>query len=477
MDDFVNQIKVALGEWGEIDIQRKLLVGISGGPDSLALAYALHQLGIPLILAHFNHQLRSTSGRDQAFVESFADQIMAEYVTDSQDVRLAATQRSWTIEQAARTLRYQFLFRQAEAFGAGAVVVGHTANDQVETMLLNLTRGAGLDGLCGMAKSTMTEWHQQMPLLRPMLGIWRDEIDYFCQTHDLKPRIDESNLSTEYSRNYMRHEIIPRLETLNPGVQQAIYRMANILQSERQVLDKVVDDAWRLTVAKEQDGAIWLTRKAFIKLLPGIQNRLLRHALARLAGDLQNLSHSHTDSLRQAIAQAPKSGRMFLGEKVILRHEGEKVRLSAPGESFSRTDGPQIRGEGIRIDSPGIYPIGEGWELSLRFLDGNEVNTAKLMDNKDPDVAYLDGENCLLPLLIRKREEGDRFEPLGMGGKTMKVSDYMINTKLPRRLRTCWPLVFCMTELAWVTGYQISDRFRIAPNSSLLVELRLIRPN
>ncbi|HEY2979690.1 MAG TPA: tRNA lysidine(34) synthetase TilS, partial [Anaerolineales bacterium] len=201
---------------------RLIVVGVSGGPDSLCLLHLLHQAGYPLLVAHFNHQIRPEAGDEAGAVEQFAARLGLRCVVGSADVSAHAQKNGLSIEEAARALRYGFLFEQARQAGAQAVAVGHTADDQVETVLMHFLRGAGLNGLQGMGYRTILRtFDSAIPIVRPLLGIWREEVLAYCTTYGLQPHFDRSNASPEYLRNRLRHTLIPVLESYNPKFREA----------------------------------------------------------------------------------------------------------------------------------------------------------------------------------------------------------------------------------------------------------------
>ena len=217
----------------------RLVIGVSGGADSLALLTALAADGWDVHAAHFNHRLRDNADEDAEFVQVFCQKRSIPCVIGSGQTPVFAEEQSLNVEEAARRLRYRFLFETAAAKKAAAVVTAHHADDQVETVLLHLLRGTGLDGLTGMAYRTGTEWHPKIPLVRPMLGVWREEIDAYLEQRGLSPQVDPSNLDTGYRRNQLRHETIPALEAVEPSFKANLLRMSEVLQGDRDLLDAI----------------------------------------------------------------------------------------------------------------------------------------------------------------------------------------------------------------------------------------------
>jgi tRNA(Ile)-lysidine synthase len=195
----LEQFVSALKEKCLLDPGLPVLVGVSGGPDSLCMLDMLHQLGYPVIVAHLDHSLRAESAQEAEQLRQLAQSIGLTFVLERNDVDSYATSHSLSIEEAAREARYQFLFEQARQHQAQAVAVGHTANDQVETVLMHLLRGSGLPGLRGMSyRSLPNPWSKNIPLVRPLLGVWREEILAHLEQNGLVPTLDASNLDTRF---------------------------------------------------------------------------------------------------------------------------------------------------------------------------------------------------------------------------------------------------------------------------------------
>ncbi|MFT3892449.1 MAG: tRNA lysidine(34) synthetase TilS [Anaerolineales bacterium] len=209
----LDTVETILQEQCGLTKDRPIVVGVSGGPDSLCLMGVLRNAGYRLIIAHFNHKLRPDSDADANVVEQTAARLNIVSVIENGDVRGFADSEKISIEEAARTLRYRFLMEQARRFRAQAVAVGHTADDQVETVLMHFLRGAGLAGLKGMTHCTVIKtFDPEVPIVRPLLDVWREETVVYCAANGLRPRHDPSNASLDFFRNRMRHLLIPALE-------------------------------------------------------------------------------------------------------------------------------------------------------------------------------------------------------------------------------------------------------------------------
>ncbi|MEA3351363.1 MAG: tRNA lysidine(34) synthetase TilS, partial [Chloroflexota bacterium] len=290
---------------------KPILVGLSGGPDSLCLIDTLHRKGYALIAAHLNHQLRPEADTDAHEARCIAETRALPFILEQKNVGAHAETNNLSIEEAARTLRYNFLFEQAHAHGAQAVAVGHNADDQVETVLMHLLRGAGLAGLKGMrAYMLPNSWSDSVALVRPLLNVWRDEILAYCQKYDLEAVFDRSNLDTTYFRNRLRHVLIPYLDEYVPGLRERLRQMAEILAGDHAVLERVVHAAWDICIDTQGDGFVAFDARKLAHQPLGVRRRLIRRAVAALRPDLRDLSF---DAVERALAALePPSRKMDL---------------------------------------------------------------------------------------------------------------------------------------------------------------------
>ncbi len=239
----------------QVNAESVCLVGVSGGPDSMCLLHMLHRLGYPLIAVHVNHGLRPEADQEEQFVRTFAEGLGIEYLSRRVDVRGYAEVPSLSIEESARQVRDQGLFDEAEKTGAAAVLVAHNADDQVETILMHLLRGTGLSGLRGMDFRTLPNaWNERIPLIRPLISTWREEILAYLHEYNLAYIADQSNNDIVFFRNRIRHELLPDLEKYNPRIRQNLLRMSQINKDDYAVLQQLASSAWQAHFARQGPG-------------------------------------------------------------------------------------------------------------------------------------------------------------------------------------------------------------------------------
>ncbi|NCP86715.1 MAG: tRNA lysidine(34) synthetase TilS [Anaerolineae bacterium CG_4_9_14_3_um_filter_57_17] len=444
-----------------------LLAAVSGGADSLALLYFLRESGQRVVVAHFNHQLRPEADADEAFVRQTAEILNLPFLRGSTDVAAFAQQQHLSLEEAARKLRYRFLFHAARQAAAQAVVTGHTADDQAETVLMHFLRGAGLPGLKGMTPRTLLPaFDPQIPLLRPLLGWTRAQTEDYCHARGLVYRTDSSNTDTAYLRNRLRHELLPLLETYNPQIRQTLAKTATLLQEEEELLFQMTDSTWERVAVRAESGFVQFDLMQLEQLSPALRRRLFRKAAFSLRPALRDVDFS---ALERAASLQPET--LAGGLKTFL--EGESLYL-AESASALPVDVAQVHGQWT-VENGQTYDLGNGWSLTSKIMPAQFSFSTANSPFSDNFSAALDTGLIGDKLQLRAPHPGEHFEPLGMPGKTVKLSDLFINLKIPKRLRKNWPLICVETEIAWIPGLRMAEKFRVTEKTLRVTQLKLER--
>jgi tRNA(Ile)-lysidine synthase len=454
---------------------RSVLVGVSGGPDSLCLMEALRQEGYTVIVAHFNHQLRPDSDTEANALEKTVSRNNIPSIFEGGDVRGYADREGLSIEEAARTLRYRFLFQQARKCNAQALAVGHTADDQVETVLMHFLRGAGLTGLKGMTyRSFLPSFDEGMPVVRPLLDIWREETVVFCAANGLKPYYDPSNDSLNFLRNRIRHLLIPQLETYNPRFREAVWRTSRSLAGDYSALIEVLDATWEECVQSEQPGLVTFDANMLSAYAPGLQRNLIRRALEQVMSDVADMRFSTLDKAAKFLS-TKRYGRLDLTGGVRLFLEGDQVYVAGRGVKLSFERWPQMpqSESSLKLPIPGQLNLSGGWLFSCEQWRIPALALEQALNNDNPFQVWLDASRLPKKLEIRARRDGDRFEPFGMDGHSMKLSDFFINEKLPQRARDGWPLLCADDTVIWVPGFRPAHPFRLTDKTRQVIYFTL----
>lgn len=444
----------------------RVLVAVSGGPDSVALLHLLvrlaPELGLDLGVAHFDHGLRGEDSRaDADFVADLARGLRLPCHHGCGQVRDAARRDKVSLQMAARKLRLQFLQDTRRGHGYARLALGHTADDQVELFWLRLLRGAGLEGLKGMWPATPEG------LVRPLLAVGKAVLLAWLKQEALPYRLDASNLSRAYLRNRVRLDLLPYLTRgYNPRLSQTIWRTQSLLQDDERLLARDTAAAWDRVAERLADDCFALDLKRFFSLEEALQRRVLRAGVARLGADV-TLTAPQVASL-MALAGSERSGGL-----ISLGKEGESVQVARAGAvlHIMKVLPDPLREAILLTDCPATVdsPDGWRWQMSRRAHRSSDPWSP-------PEVAWLNPARVSLPLTVRPWQPGDRFWPQGAPGPK-KLQDFLVDAKIPRWLRPHIPLVAAAGEIVWVAGVRIADPVKLLPESREVLEITLAPAN
>ena len=470
---FVEAVEAGLQRSG-VDFGRPLLIAFSGGPDSSALLLAGVALrdrrGLDITAAHFNHRLRGAeSDSDADHAAAVCRRYGVECVLGSGDTLALSRQTGQSLEAAARELRYAFLADAAIAKGAQAAATGHTKDDQAETVLLNITRGAGLRGLSAMRGAVdlpIAGREDHLRVVRPMLGLRKNAAAEFCRHLGLSPLLDRTNEDTRFPRNKLRRDVIPDLEAINPNVVDAICRLAHTARDDFEVIDAVSAEAFGAAV-KTGDGFADISKVALSGLPVPVARRVLMAAYESVSGTLDGLESAHVDAMLEAgTGRAGMS--VDLADGVTITGDRHTARLAARGRQDHGCPYPAaVRDEVLTV--PGELDLSDGFRLIAEIRRG-EVGEPGREWAATLDPAIVDGA-----LVVRSRRPGDRFHPLGMPGP-IKLQDFFVNAGVPRRWRDRVPLVESKAGIAWVAGHRPAEWARLGPAADCALRLELTGP-
>jgi tRNA(Ile)-lysidine synthase len=447
---------------------QRLGVAVSGGPDSVLLLHFMTMLaregGLTLAAVHFNHHLRGAeSDGDEALVRDLAAYLQIEYLRGEADVGRVVRERRRNLEAVARELRYRFFFSLVDQDQVDRVATAHTANDQAETVLMRLLRGTGTRGLGGIYPVL------EGKVVRPFLGITREEVVEEIAARQLPYRVDSSNLNVRLRRNKIRMELLPLLEKeYNPGIIPLLNQLADRARDDEACLERLARDRahpWRVREGREERIPI----RALLELPPALARRVLRQMLQIVRGSSHGLAHAHIESLRRFAAEA-QSGKI----------------QTLPGGTLARKEfswlvvGPTARelGEGgfsYPVTFPGELPVRElGCTFRFKILTlgdlGKGYNLSKLIAL---DLQKLGGE-----LVLRNWQAGDSFCPIGSRG-VRKLKELFRERKIPEIRRKGWPVLVSAGHVVWVRGFPPGRGVAASDQSErvLIVEEESSRPS
>jgi len=446
----------------------RLVVAVSGGPDSVCLLHILakgrKELGIKLHLAHLDHQLRGAeSEADAEYVAGLSQKLGIPATIEKRDVKGYQKQERLSPEEAAREVRYRFLADVAESIGADRVAVGHTRGDHIETILMHLIRGTGTRGLRGLqAATTWQSEAKSLTVIRPLLEISHQETEDYCRRHRLMPRLDASNLSLSPLRNRIRQQLLPLLESYNPRLAETLLRTGRIASDDIDFLDEQIARLWD-EIARQEEESIILDKKSFEPLPPALKRYLLRASVEKLLGSAKDIEMRHIEEMMSLTAK-PAGKSLNLPGGLTFSVEYGQYRLTPDSATLSPL--PPLKEE-FQLGIPGKTLV-PGWLVEATIVDREE------MTEKDDFTAYLDLGKTGRKLVVRPRRRGDRFQPLGLG-QLKKVGEFMIDAKIPRNWRNRIPIVCSGEQILWVVGWRIDERVKVSEDTKQVLRLEFKR--
>jgi tRNA(Ile)-lysidine synthetase-like protein len=501
--ELLAQVREAIVRHGLLVPGQTVVVGVSGGPDSLCLLDLLRRLApdfsLSLHVAHLNHKMRGQDAdADAAFVAKLAADWHVPATIEVVDVPALAQAHKMAPEEAARRARYTFLTQVAERLGAPTVAVAHNADDQAETVLMHFLRGSGLAGLRGMLPATpmeelrleIGEWRveskgeekpqsshlKSITLVRPLLEVPRAEIEAYCDAYNLQPRFDRSNLDTTYFRNRLRHELLPYLETYNSNIRTILRRTAAVAAADYELLRDEVDATWGQIVRFETEQAVTFDLDAWHALPLALRRSTIREAIHRLRRALRNIDFVHVENAIEILAAGETGSQATLPQGLMLTI-GYDVFTIADEGSHELPDLPWLlTEEALDVTVPGYTRLPQSrWGLRADVLPGSALSAEDLTGVGGWE-AYLDATVVGIDPSLRRRRPGDHFYPLGMRGRGKRLNEFMINEKIPAFWRAYIPLLVSgEDEILWVCGWRPDERAALSDSSQRLVHFRFER--
>ena len=461
----LDQFKRAIDYHRLVEKGDRLIVGVSGGVDSMVLLHLLYAcceaFDLSLIVAHVNHGLRPAESEKEAeLVQSEAARLGLPFEYGRFNVKEFQKTMGLSPQDAARRIRFHFFYNLLQRHDAQKIVLGHHADDQVETVLLRLIRGSGLQGLKGMLPI------REGKVIRPLLGVWREKIQTFAVEKKIPFLLDSSNLESDYLRNRIRLALIPLMEReYQPNFKEILLRTSNILREENDYLEKGAEAAYQEIVRKEKD-ILFFKLSEYRSLHQSIQWRVMRKILERVCDWGTGVEEGEWSEVHKIYQKLHQSSPSFLLElphgawvekryDVVLLGKG-KVKPLPPFE--------------VELRSPGSTFIEEiGKEVVIE-----ETDRDKLKDYKGPaNTALMDYGSLQFPLKMRNFRPGDRFHPLGVKG-TQKLKEFFIDHKVPKVERPKVPLLVSGERIVWIVGHRIDERVRVTEKTKKVLGVKVV---
>ncbi|WP_130808077.1 tRNA lysidine(34) synthetase TilS [Senegalia massiliensis] len=445
-----NKVLKTIEKYNLIKKHDNIIVGVSGGPDSIFLLSILdkikQKIKFNIVVCHINHGTRGIeTDKDEIFVKKLCKKMKVDFHSIKVDMNGYAKEKSISSEEAGRELRYDFFRKILKKYNnKGSVAVAHNKNDQAETMIMRFLRGTGIDGLKGMD-------FKNGDIIRPVLNISREEIEKYIADNDIEVRIDETNKMDIYRRNKIRLNLIPDIkEEYNPSIIDTLYRTSKIMKVDSDFINNYANtqfDNLKTQISKEK---ISLDKHNLINQHKAIQYRIIRLAIERLIGHLKEIEQIHIESIINLMENNITGKRIDIsnGIEAFINYKYLEIRLKTKEEKIILDR---------QLNLKNINYINElGLEITLKVEDFNKNK----INQKDRFIKYFDYDKIVGGLFIRFRKSGDKFKPLGMKGNK-KLKDFFIDEKIPRENREKIPIIYDKQGILWVVGHRISENYKV----------------
>lgn len=426
----------------------KIVVGVSGGPDSICMLDTLIKLkemfSLKLYVVHINHMLRGEAAdKDQNFVSSFCKKNNISCYIFKEDIKALRKKLGVTEEEAGRIIRYKCFNEVLEKVSGDKIAVGQNMDDQAETFIMRLMRGSGLEGLSGI------EYFREGRIIRPLLDITRKEIEEYCEKNKLNPCIDKTNNEEIYTRNKIRLGLIPYIEdNFNKNIKETIWRTAGILREDNEFINSIVDNRINNMCFLDKN-IVKIDKDEYNKLHITLKKRIIKRCIANLkvTKDIETI---HIDNIIRLISKNKTGSKIDLPHSINVAIDYDTINIyKGKLETINNFEYKVSIGDRVYVK-----------ELNS-FILSKKIDTLELKElGADSSIKYFDFDKIQKDIVVRNRRKGDRFTPLGMKG-TKKLKDFFIDNKVPREIRERTPLLCIGNEVIWIIGHRISEKYKI----------------
>jgi len=433
----------------------KIIVAVSGGPDSICLLHMLYTNNYNIYVVHFNHMLRETAINDTNFVIDFCNKLKIDYEIINIDVKTYTSENKLSTEEAAREMRYSNLYDIAKKINANKIALGHNLNDKIETILMNIVRGSGINGLCALK-------YEQNMLVRPLLDTSREEILEYLKENNLSYCIDETNNENIYTRNKFRNIIIPELTKINSNLNNNIVRLSNIASDTNDFIevstDKIIND-----IVTVKDNISYVDIESFIYLHKVIRLNIIKRLITNTKETTKDISYAEIIRLDELIKEKKDVISYLDTGKLFARINNNKFSIEKEKEIFST--------------SPFFYKLDVETDLYIKELDitivWEKISNKKIMFNKNK--IYLT-DDLVKDLTVSNIDTSKRFRQLGMKG-TKKIQDILVDKKIPIENRYKNFMISNKENVLWIPNVVLSEYAKIADKDKITYCLKIKSEN
>lgn len=446
-----------------IEEHDKIVIGVSGGPDSMALLYLLNdikeELDFKIFVAHVNHGIRKDEAdEDERFVKNICGKLSVPFYSIKVNMDEYAKKNKLTSEEAGRAIRYNFFNKILKDIGGSKIAVAHNKNDQAETLLMRFFRGTGIEGLKGMD-------YKNKNIIRPLLDISREEIEKYCSSNNIETRTDWTNLEPIYGRNKIRLEVIPYItKNYNEGIIDTLARTSKLMKLDSEYILDNAKKIFNNIVIEETSEGIVLDGKKLKREHYSIKSRVIRQSIEKVLGNLTGIEEKHINNAIKLLDKNITGKSINITNNIV-------IKISYGNLIIKKLKKTKINSFMYSIPIEGSVYIQElNAFCTSKVLSISEIN----IKNSSKFVKYFDYDKINNRLYIRNRRDGDRFIPLGMTG-SKKLKDFFIDEKIPREKRDYIPIIEDNGKIIWVVGYRISEEYKVSSSTSKVLEINFIK--
>jgi tRNA(Ile)-lysidine synthase len=464
LEELFQKVKKTIEKYFMLSGRERVLIALSGGPDSVCLLYILKNLneGIRLDLhaLYVNHGLRPEEAvREIEFCKNLCAMLNLPFLTKCIDVKFYAKEKKLNIQEAARELRYRVFEETARELDAQKIALGHTADDQAETLLMRLLRGTGPAGLSGIPPV-------RGKFIRPLIEAQRKEIEQYLGEERVDFIVDSSNLKRDYLRNEIRLSLMPRIKEINPNIIDTLSRTASIFREEERYFEILVAKALMKLMSRKTNSRIEL----FLSPLAAMEKIILRRTLRKAIGEttgLRGINFIHIEDIIELVRRGKAGDRLYLPHG---------IRAIKDYSTLILTSDPPVKLDTYTMEVPGEMVLKEAGSLIRATIQESqeleEKDLTSTLESRLSTTAVFDADRLIFPLAVRPRKEGDFFYPLGFG-KKKKIQDFFVDEKVPRDERDAVPLVVSGEDIIWVVGYRGDERFKVTDETKRVLRLEV----
>ena len=461
MADLAARVRETIERYHMISPRDGVLTAVSGGPDSVCMLHILlglsGEMGFEVKVAHLDHQFRGEeSRRDAEFVSELADRFGLPCFCHEENVPRFLMSNAMSAQEAARILRYQYLVKTSKLEYCQRIATGHNADDQAETVMMRVLRGAGPDGLAGIPPK------REGIIIRPLLACWRSDIEEYLAEHDLPFRTDESNADSKYLRNEIRNDLLPQLEHYNPQISKSLVNLGSIMADVSAHFDQMTDRVLPEVLKTARVGQFVLDLAKLAGYDEALKRSVFRRVFQFLRPDLPPLASQHVEKLLSLLRKGDVGASVELPDRARARIEHGCV-------VFSHGDGPP-QAEERALEVPGTAAFEEaGLTVTAELVPRAQLGYCPTEANED--MALFDWDELAAPLTIRSKREGDRFQPFGMDG-TQSLKDFFVNSKIAFSFRPSVPILCDDEGILWVVGVRRASRAPVTDDTRTVLAVR-----